>query len=290
MKKLLLALIFTSGLYAQTTPSDLVTCDINNDGFALFDLTVTEADILNNLSPNEYSVTYHETPDDAEEGQNAIANPENYININPEAQTIYARVTEIADVDNHYTTSFSLIINPTPNAYPVYMTVIDDTDGNPNDDIVTVYYETLTYPILDMNSESGFDIDFFTNETLTVPVVFPYTITTSATVYYRVQNTISGCMNSKPIFISIYTPTAGINDNTFTTLQHYPNPASNILNIENATDIDSVSLTNALGQKVLSKTINSNTAQIDISPLSKGIYFVTVASGTASKTIKIIKE
>jgi hypothetical protein len=290
MKKLLLALIFTSGLYAQTTPSDLVICDYNNDGFAAFDLTFTAADILNNLPPNEYSLTYHETPDDAEEGQNAIANPENYININADAQTMYARVTEIANVDNHYTASFNLIINATPNAYPVNMTVIDDTDGNPNDDIVTVYYETLEYPILEMNSESGFEIDFFTNETLTVPIVFPYTVTTSATVYYRVQNAISGCMNSKPIFISIYIPTAGINDNALTTFKCYPNPASNILNIENATDIDSVSLVNALGQTVLSKTINGNIAQIDISSLSKGIYFVTVTSGNASKIIKVIKE
>ncbi|PZR10346.1 MAG: esterase, partial [Flavobacterium psychrophilum] len=69
-----------------------------------------------------------------------------------------------------------------------------------------------------------------------------------------------------------------------------PNPANNLLNIENTTEISSVSIVNALGQTVITKTVNSNVLQVDISSLSKGIYFVTVNSGNASKTIKIIKE
>ncbi|PZR03540.1 MAG: esterase, partial [Flavobacterium psychrophilum] len=69
-----------------------------------------------------------------------------------------------------------------------------------------------------------------------------------------------------------------------------PNPANNLLNIENTTEISSVSIVNALGQTVITKTVNSNAVQIDVSSLSKGVYFVTVNSGNAGKTVKIIKE
>lgn len=70
----------------------------------------------------------------------------------------------------------------------------------------------------------------------------------------------------------------------------YPNPVKNSLNLTYNQEISNVEVFNLLGQKVSSNTINANTAQIDMSNLSKGAYMVRVTSNNQVKTIKIIKE
>ncbi|RKE90899.1 hypothetical protein [Ichthyenterobacterium magnum] len=71
--------------------AELVACSDNNDGHALFNLTVAYA----NCTPEADVVTYYETLQDAQIYVNPIPNPEAYTNTtNP--QTIYVRV-EIGD-------------------------------------------------------------------------------------------------------------------------------------------------------------------------------------------------
>ena len=57
----------------------LDACDPEHDGFATFNLTDAEANILQGLTG--VTVTYHETPEDAETGDNPIADPTSYDNI-----------------------------------------------------------------------------------------------------------------------------------------------------------------------------------------------------------------
>ena len=67
----------------------------------------------------------------------------------------------------------------------------------------------------------------------------------------------------------------------------YPNPASNILNIEMDTQIKNVEIFNLQGQKVLT----SNNKQINIENLASGVYLVNITDvnfGKISK--KLIKE
>jgi hypothetical protein len=47
---------------------------------------------------------------------------------------------------------------------------------------------------------------------------------------------------------------------------------------------------NLLGQEVITKSINSNQSQIDMSNLPQGTYLVKVTSENQVKTIKVIKE
>ncbi|MBB4806723.1 hypothetical protein HNP38_002019 [Chryseobacterium defluvii] len=70
----------------------------------------------------------------------------------------------------------------------------------------------------------------------------------------------------------------------------YPNPVKSILNIENNTPIGKVEVFASTGQNVLSKTINTNSAQIDLLNLSSGIYLVRISSENNIKTFKIVKE
>jgi len=71
----------------------------------------------------------------------------------------------------------------------------------------------------------------------------------------------------------------------------YPNPVKDVLNIGYSGTITNISITNLLGQEMLTKTINADQSQINVSNLVQGTYLVKVtAENGSSKTIKIIKE
>lgn len=69
-----------------------------------------------------------------------------------------------------------------------------------------------------------------------------------------------------------------------------PNPVKDILNVNYGKNINSISVFNLLGQKVLSESPNSNSFQLNFSNLSSGTYLVKVVSDEATKTVKIIKN
>lgn len=70
----------------------------------------------------------------------------------------------------------------------------------------------------------------------------------------------------------------------------YPNPTSNVLNIESLGNIQSISVLNVLGQEVLNEEVNAATFTLDVSTLTSGIYVIkTRIDGNESST-KFIKE
>lgn len=72
-------------------------------------------------------------------------------------------------------------------------------------------------------------------------------------------------------------------------LRYYPNPVTNVLNIENELGfINSIRINSMLGQQLINETFsNQSTVQIDFSSLAKGTYFVSVND---SEIIKIMKN
>ena len=49
-------------------------------------------------------------------------------------------------------------------------------------------------------------------------------------------------------------------------------------------------LNTIVGQELLSKKVNSSTAQVDISNFANGSYFIQVTTETAMKTVRVIKR
>jgi hypothetical protein len=70
----------------------------------------------------------------------------------------------------------------------------------------------------------------------------------------------------------------------------YPNPVKGILNLSYDKTISNVSVFNLLGQEVITKTVNDNLSQIDMSQLAAGTYMVKVTADNEVKTIKVIKQ
>jgi hypothetical protein len=79
-------------------------------------------------------------------------------------------------------------------------------------------------------------------------------------------------------------------DVVFANFSYYPNPVQNLLTLANDSLIDEISVTTILGQQILVKKVNSLQTEVDLSLLSKGVYFVKVLAEGLEKTVKILKE
>lgn len=79
-------------------------------------------------------------------------------------------------------------------------------------------------------------------------------------------------------------------DFTATTFDYYPNPVKNNLTISSETTIDMIEIYSVLGQKVKSIKVNDIQTEINLSELTRGLYFVKASSSGQEKTVKIIKE
>jgi gliding motility-associated-like protein len=101
--------LIINGLPIANAPSDLENCDDNFDELLNFDLETQTASILGNQSNTVYTVTYHNSLDEAIDSSNALSSP--YTAGNNE--TIFARVTNTVTAC-FSTTSFNTIINPLP--------------------------------------------------------------------------------------------------------------------------------------------------------------------------------
>ena len=72
--------------------TSLTNCDGDGDGFAEFDITQANDEILQGQVGENFIITYHETQAEADSGANPIVSPNSYTNIVSNIQTIFVRV------------------------------------------------------------------------------------------------------------------------------------------------------------------------------------------------------
>jgi hypothetical protein len=83
----------------------------------------------------------------------------------------------------------------------------------------------------------------------------------------------------------------GIATHGSTSIEVYPNPAHNNLFITSPHEIQSVTVIDMIGKTIMSHSPeNATDVSLDVSALPAGVYFVRVASGDASKLIKVVKQ
>ena len=82
----------------------------------------------------------------------------------------------------------------------------------------------------------------------------------------------------------------GINETVKTTFSIVPNPAHNNIQITAATPFHTVEVVSFLGQTILSQTADSNSAGIDVSTLSNGVYFVRITTENGVSVKKFVKQ
>ena len=158
-------------------------------------------------------------------------------------------------------------------------------ETNTTDDSVTdtgfeVYSgDCFSLTSVDCDDDSG--TGFFSQLTLT-------SLIPGSTLYLRVfayDNFELGTFQ-----VAAYDASLGTNIFDNSNFKFYPNPVKDVLNLSYSQNITNVQIVNILGQEVLTKVVNANQSQIDMSSLPSGTYLVKVTSDNQIKTIKVIKQ
>jgi hypothetical protein len=110
----------------------------------------------------------------------------------------------------------------------------------------------------------------------------------SGTTYYASQ-TVGGCESIQRVAIQAGTALKvdGFDNANF---KYYPNPVNNILTVSYSEAITGLKLYNMVGQQLITKSVNANETQIDMSHLPAGSYLLEVSSGNKSKMVKLLKN
>ena len=140
-----------------------------------------------------------------------------------------------------------------------------------------------THNLRATSGTESFDSGFFTGAGNT----FTYTFNQVGSTDY-VCDPHAGNMNGTVTVTS----TAGISENNLLSFEMYPNPVSDVLNIQlpTGTEKAEVSVFDYTGRLVSSKTISSNDTGIDVQQISKGIYMIRVATNTKIGVQRFIKK
>ncbi|RZJ64975.1 MAG: T9SS type A sorting domain-containing protein [Flavobacterium sp.] len=133
---------------------------------------------------------------------------------------------------------------------------------------------------------AGTDLTWYTDMDGNNPIPAT-TLLTDGTTYYATQ-TIDGCEG--PALAITVVQVLSNSDFAFSQIQYYPNPVADKFTINNSQEISSVEVYSLQGQLISKSGISANTAEIDFSPLSSGIYIVKVMSGTSVKNIRVSKK
>jgi hypothetical protein len=130
-----------------------------------------------------------------------------------------------------------------------------------------------------------------TTETTADIAVSPTTQTT-----YTVDGTDgNGCANTMTFMqdVSLCTGVAQLSNVASAGLQVYPNPTTGTIKIQLEnwnSEIITITLTNAIGQVVLSETTGSQNSSFNLSQVSTGIYTLKAESKGMTKTVRLIKQ
>ena len=82
----------------------------------------------------------------------------------------------------------------------------------------------------------------------------------------------------------------GIVDNNNSFLDVYPNPSSDIVNLNSSSAISSYTVYNMLGNRLFSANVNLEKTVIDISSLTKGVYIIEVNQKGKFTNKRIVKK
>ncbi len=104
-------------------------------------------------------------------------------------------------------------------------------------------------------------------------------------------NTTTGCPDTAHVTITV-DPCTGIGDPISNAgYSIYPNPTSNVLNIDGLANAKQLTLIDVTGKIIYNTTeLNENTLKIDMTNASKGLYFIQVETTSGIESFKVVKQ
>jgi hypothetical protein len=107
--------------------------------------------------------------------------------------------------------------------------------------------------------------------------------------YYVVSYYKGGCISDKSNLVTVEIE-VGVKENFIPRFSIVPNPATNQVAISSANPFHTIEIINFMGQTVFSQSNNGNSATLNISNLTNGIYFVRVFFESGSSVKKLVKQ
>ena len=181
----------------------------------------------------------------------------------------------------------AVVVNAGPDALPATDTIM-----------ITISY--MGQPIMQMGGFSAIAVGsgiIFSGEDpiLTADEMTEYGLEGSFELCYTFEihagpgsSTTDPDMSNNQACITINRGGVAISENVVSEVSIYPNPATSVLNVD-AAGYSQVEVINMLGQVVYSNSI-SNNAQINVSDLNNGVYFVRLSGANGTTTQKFIKK
>jgi len=200
--------------------ADLEICDDNTDGSARngfsqnIDLESQTAGILGTQDPTQFTVTYHRDLAEAQAGTNPQISP--FSNTTPNRQTIYVRVYNSITQCVNGISNFDVVVNPEPIFDTVSNLSVCDDDADGDDANGFVQDIDLNSQIPDIlgptQDPDDFNVTFHESQAEATSGMNPFanpfsnTIANQQTIYVRIQNKATGCVNDDANFEVIVNP------------------------------------------------------------------------------------
>lgn len=196
-----------------TPLSDYELCDDSSgDGIEIFDLSTKNSELIPNIPFTNYTFSYHfseaEARADSNEITTSIPNPQN-------PQVIFVRIEDL-DSNCYAYTSFNLIVNPVPSIITPTDLEICDTDDSPDGFAIidlTEKDDEITGGDTNLNVTYHYNPTDAINGNSPIPSPYINTNTPSSTVYVRIVNLQTGCINTTTLNVNI-TVSPIVNRNT----------------------------------------------------------------------------
>jgi hypothetical protein len=130
--------------------------------------------------------------------------------------------------------------------------------------------DTMYLDVIDLNHEWG---------------TFYYYVTA---VYNNSETNSFLCESPESNTIEVEWPAVGIHDLGAGSIQVYPNPATEIVNVKSDYTINAIEVMNFLGQTVYTRSgVDAKASKINVSNLQAGVYFVKVTTQQGVRAVKI---
>lgn len=196
------------------------------------------------------------------------------------SQTIYIYAASSTSTPCYDESSF--MVDVVPVETPEDITVQIVTEGG-----LPVAYDLYG---VELGVELEGTITFYATEDDAINGVNPLDLSAEVgqTTTYYATITVGGCV-SEPFAVT-FDIVLDRNGFDMAAFSYHPNPVSDVLNVNYSENITDITVFDIMGKKVLVKSFNQASAQVDFSGLASGVYTMKVQTETASKTVKIVKN
>jgi gliding motility-associated-like protein len=148
--------------------TDFIACELFNDGFYDFDVTMKDAEVLNGQDPALFTVTYHVNQQDADDVMNALVSP--YTNVtNP--QQIFVAITNNDTGCSISTPSFNIEVQEAAEANSdqeaILYEICDDemdADNDPSNNSAQFDLAIQNQAILDAQDPANYIVSYYASE------------------------------------------------------------------------------------------------------------------------------